>query len=263
MPTVKEITAWLASLCEDTYPEDGLLVGDADMAVEGALLCWWANGAARRAALERGANLIVAHEAAFHESPNVDPGCPLAETWKVNRDARAFYRDHSVAFVRSHRTLDAYCVPRVFAEHLGFPEPVVDEGHEGYHFTLAYDLDPQPFAGLVETLKARMGLAAVRTSACDPGKVVTRVGLGWGGVSNSRNLQYMEALRRHGVEVVLGGEIDEYAVEYYRDSDMEWIELGHYASEILGMEQAAQDLSAAFPGLPVTCFQDTARIAFR
>ena len=262
-PTVNDITTWLSSLCEDTYPEDGLLVGSPDMPVRGVLLCWWANGAARRAALDRGANVIVGHEAAFHESSNVDPGCPLAETWKVNEDARVFYREHDVAFVRSHRTLDAYCIPRVFGEHLGFPPPVVDEGHKGYHFTLAYDLEPQPFGRLVASLKARMDLPTVRTSVCDPTKLVTRVGLGWGGVSNSRNLQYMEALRLHGVEVVLGGEVDEYAIEYYRDSGMEWIELGHYASELLGMKTAAQHMSAAFPGLPITCFEDTPRIAFR
>ena len=153
----------------------------------------------------------------------------------------------------------ASCALPIFAEHLGFPAPAVREGYEGYDFTLVYDLPRQSFSALTAQLGKKMQLATVRASACDPAKPVSRVGIGWGGVSLSTNLQYMEKLRRHGVEVVLGGEVDEYALEYYRESGMEWIELGHYASEIIGLAATATDLARRFPQLKVECYRDAAR----
>jgi putative NIF3 family GTP cyclohydrolase 1 type 2 len=260
---VSDLTDWLSSLCEDSYSEDGLQIGSGDMQVTGVLFCWFANKAARAAALERGANVIVGHEPTLHDPSHPAPGCPPCDTWDVNVESLNFYEENKVAFVRSHRTCDAYCIPRVFGEHLGFPEPVVDSGWKGYNFTLAYDLTPQPFGQLVDTLKVKMGYDTVRTSACAADKIVTRVGMGWGGVANCRNLQYMELLRQHGVEVIIGGEIDEYGMEYYRDSGLEWIELGHYASEIIGMKKVAQDMATAFPGLKTSTFDDAAHVAFR
>jgi len=259
---IQDILNWLGSLARDRYPEDRLYEGDPETDVSGVLFCWMANEGARRTAVERGANLIVAHEAPYYETLHVDAGCPPPSDWLVNQRIRQFYREHRVGVIRSHRTLDAYCIPRVLAEHLGFPAPAVCDGHRGYEFTLVYDLVPQPFAALVRRLKERMGLDRVRASARPPDAMVRWVGMGWGGVSLSANLQYMELLRRHGVEVIIGGEVDEYALEYYRESGMDWIELGHYATEIIGIERASRDMSAAFPGLPVSCYRDAQRIAF-
>jgi len=260
--TVQDVVDWLAGLAKDAYPEDALCEGRPDLKVSGALVCWLANQGARRAAIDRGANVIVAHEEQYFAQPSQDPGCPSADTWQANRRIREFYDKQGVAFIRSHRALDAYCIPRVLGDHLGFPPPVIHEGRKGYEFTLVYDLAPVTFAGLVERLKKAIGATMVRVSAGDEGTVFHRVGLGWGGVSNCRNLQYMELLRRRGVEVVIGGEIDEFALEYYRESGMRWIELGHYATEIIGLEKVARDMAAQFPDIPVTCFRDGPRIAF-
>lgn len=70
----------------------------------------------------------------------------------------------------------------------------------------------------------------------------------------------MERLRRHGVQVVIGGEVDEYALEYFRESGMEWIELGHYDTEIIGLEQVAREAHVRFPAVPTICYRDSCRM---
>ena len=258
--TVRDLLQWLHSLAQDSYPEDRLIEGDENAPLRGVVFCWMPNAGARRMAQERGANVIVAHEGFAYQTPRVDPACPPPEEWQVNRDMAQYYAAHRIAAIRCHRTLDAFCVPRVLGEQLGFPPPAVHEGHKGYEFTLVYDLPPRPFGDLARELKARLGLPFVRASAGPAERTVSRVGLGWGGVSLSANLQYMERLRRHGVQVVIGGEVDEYALEYYRESGMEWIELGHYATEIAGIEHASRQTALHFPGVPVACYRDTVRL---
>jgi hypothetical protein len=255
-PKIRDLMQWLASLAEDKYPEDRLHEGDADAELSGILFCWMANAGARQMALERGINVIVTHETPYYETRNFDPGCPPPSEWAVNMRIREFYSSSKVVCIQCHRTLDAYCIPRVFHEHLGFPPPVIHEGYKGYEFTLVYDLPAQPLNELARDLKTRLGLPFVRTSSGREKQLFSRVGSGWGGVSLSANLQYMERLRRHGVQVVIGGEVDEYALEYYRESGMEWIELGHYASEIIGIEQTARDAAGRFPGIPAICYRD-------
>ena len=254
--TTNELAVWLRSLGEDRYPEDGLQEGDPDAVVRGVLCCWWSSRAAREAARAMGANVIVAHEAAYFDVPQQDPGCPEPDTWPVNEQAREFYRTTGTAFIRAHRCLDAWGVGEAFADYLGFPPPAVREGYRGYHFTLVYDLPPSTFAQLTERLKRRMKRAVVRTSLADPGRVVCRVGLGWGGIPLSSNLAYVEPLRRHGAEVIVGGEVDEFTMEYCREAGLEWIELGHYASEIVGVRRLARDLAARLPGVPVRCHEE-------
>jgi len=226
------------------------------------LLCWFANAGAREAALRHNLNLIVTHETPFFETPSRDPGCPPPADWLANKQTAAFYDNHGIAVARYHRTLDAFCIPRAVGAHLGFPPPSVHEGHKGYEFTLVYDLEPTPFEQLARQVKEKMKLPAIRLSAGDGRRTVRRVGLGWGGVSLSANLQYMELLRQHGAEVIIGGEVDEYALEYYRESGMDWIELGHYATEAIGLEQVARELGATFASTPLLCHKDSQRLVF-
>ncbi len=43
---------------------------------------------------------------------------------------------------------------------------------------------------------------------------------------------------------------------------MEWIELGHYASEIIGLEKATEVIARQFPGIPVNCYYDPGKLIF-
>lgn len=261
--TVTDIMKWLSGLVKDNYPEDRLYEGSPDGEVKGILMCWWANAGARKAAMDRNANLIIAHETPYFETPRIDPGCPPPEKWKANLVVKRFYAENKIAFIRSHRTLDAFCIGEVFGRYLGFPTPIIRDGYTGYQFTLVYDLRPVVFEGLVSQLKDAMKIPLVRTSVCHPRRLIHRVGLGWGGVGLSSNLQYLECLRKHNVQVVIGGEFDEYAMEYCRESGMDWIELGHYASEIIGIEYITKILAAQFLRLPISCYQDKEKIMFQ
>ncbi len=251
--TVGDIQAWLLSLAEDTFPEDEILEGTPGQPVQRVLTCWMPNREAREAALAFGADLVIMHEAHVYTDTWDDPGTRRVADWPVTRESLAFYRDNGIALIRSHRTQDSYCMPFVFARRLGLGEPVHRSGWKGYDFTLVYEVPPTPFPELAAAFRQRMGHSTIRISHGHGDVIVRRVGLGWGGLTLSRNLQYVETLREQGIDAITCGEVDEYAIDYYRDNDLPWIELGHYATEVLGMEFLANDLKRRFPELDSTC----------
>jgi len=261
--TVQTIQNHLTSLAEDDFPEDVIVEGSPDQAVTNVVVCWFANRALRSTVERIGADLVIMHEQHQHQQANCDKGCRPWQDWPINREAAEFYRSRGTAIIRCHRTLDAYCIPRDFGNALGLAEPVVHTGHAGYEFTLVYDVEPTTISRLAEQFKAKLNLPMVRISGGDQQAPVRRIGSGWGGVSLSANLQYIELLREHGVDTIIGGEVDEYALEYYRDAGLRWIELGHYASEIIGLRRVARELATAYPSLRVHCHEDdSARFSF-
>jgi putative NIF3 family GTP cyclohydrolase 1 type 2 len=255
MPVVvADIQHWLKSLCEDDFPEDTIAAGDPAKPVERVLTCWYPNRAVRQAARDFRADLIVMHEVHVLDQPRQDPGCPHADDWPVNQESLAFFEETGMALIRSHRTQDCFSIPYVLAARLQLGAPVVASGWKGYEFTQVYEVAPVAFGELATRFKERLGQTTVRVSPGWNGRQVSRLGLGWGGISHYRNLQYVELLREAGAEVIVAGEVDEYAIEYYRDAGLGWIELGHYATEVLGMEHLAHVLAAHFPGLTTTCW---------
>ena len=62
---VGQLDKFLRSLCKETFPEEGILYGDATTPVSGVLFCWMANVRAMRRAIEEDCNVIVCHESLF------------------------------------------------------------------------------------------------------------------------------------------------------------------------------------------------------
>ena len=85
----------------------------------------------------------------------------------------------------------------------------------------------------------------------DSQRVVSRVGLPWGGLGLSVNVGFIEALLGYDPDVLIAGESDEYAMFYCLDADVPLIETSHAGSENFGLARFAQQLAQHFPGLRV------------
>ena len=256
MPTVLEIHRFLQTLSPHGYPEEGILFGDAAMEATGVLVCWMPGVEALRTAAQEGCNVVVLHETGFFGTPPGGDFRPLFH-WKANRLRREMLEENRIALVRCHRTMDDYCVPDVFQEILGLPEPDVVEEMAGHGAVRIFELDPRPVRELVARWKEAVSLETARVFAPDPDRPVSRIGLAWGGIGLHSNMAVMARLVELGAQVLVGGETEEYTAEFCRDCGVDFIELGHLVSEQPGMLVAGEVLSGEFPDLKVVSFEQT------
>ena len=254
---VRDIAELLNSLADGSFYEEGLHYGDPDMEVRGMLLCWMANLRAIRRAIDDRCNLIVCHESPFFGPASSVPDNRFQDFyhWEANARRKELLDAHSLAVVRSHRTLDAFCVPDAFQAALGLGEPSVTEDMAGHTAVRLFDVEPIPVRQLVEQWKRSLGLSGLRAYVPDLDRTVRRLGLAWGGIGLHSNLGVVARLVELGAELLIGGETDEYTIELCADSDVDFLELGHGVSESIGMKEAARHLQERCPDLRV-CFFD-------
>lgn len=253
--TAGEISDYLVSLAPARFPEDRVQAGDPGRPVSGVLVCWMANTRAIDEAARLGCGLILCHEAPFITRRFGD-GDPEALSWKANRLRRERLERHRVTVVQSHRTLDALCIIDALADRLGLGEAAVVEQAAGYNAVRLYTIAPRPVALCLAEWKKAHGLERVRALVRDPERVVSRVGVAWGGVGLVSNLDIVARLVELGAEVILGGETEEYTAEFCADAGVDFIELGHAATEAPGMRAAGELLRRRFPGLAIHFFEE-------
>jgi len=94
--------------------------------------------------------------------------------------------------------------------------------------------------------------------AGDLDKVVSRVGLPWGGLGLSLNTAFMQSVIAHEPDVFIAGETDDYGMRFAIDAGVPMIETSHATSEIPGMRHFAEDLADRYPGLGVVAFENPA-----
>lgn len=226
--------------------DEGFRWGDRSVEVSGVMVAFFPTVAVIEACAAAGCNLLIVHELLQMPYPwrgNGDLGEHL--TWRVNRERISRLAKHEITLFRAHGTLDRFCIHRGFVELLGLVEPVVEDG-----FVSVFEIAPTTVRALVEEVKRRTGMAAVRVTA-DLDREVSRVGLPWGGTGLSVNAGFLNAVIEHDPEVLIAGESDEYAMRMVRDCGVELIETGHAVSEEPGLEWFAGYLAEQFPGLRV------------
>ena len=261
---VQDFQAFLRTLAHRSFHEEGLYYGDPTMEIHGALLCWMANLRALRQAVDDGCNLVVCHEAPFFGSGAAVPENDYTPFfhWEANRRRKELLDAHGIAVVQCHRTLDAFCVPHAFQDAIGLGEPSLTEDMAGYKAARLFDVEPTPVRELVEQWKQALGLGCVRAYVQDLDRRVQRLGLAWGGIGLHLNLGVVARLAELGAELMIGGETDEYAIEFCADSGVDMIELGHNVSEAIGMKEAARRFAERFPDMRFCCFMEPPLYSF-
>ena len=243
--TATDVARFIEGLGTEPADDEGFKFGDPAAPVSGVLVCWMCTVAAIEQATAEGCDMIVCHEEMHYPYAAFSPGLEKYITWTVNRRRISALAAGEIVVYRAHGMLDHYCLLDDFAAQLGLSDAAVSEW-----FYRIYDIAPRTVGKLVEEVKAAMGMDCLRVTG-DTERVVSRVGLPWGGLGLSLNVAFIEGLLAYKPDVLIAGEADEYAMFYCRDADVVMIETSHAVSENFGLAHFAQDLGAHFPGVKV------------
>ncbi|MFW5866750.1 MAG: Nif3-like dinuclear metal center hexameric protein [Armatimonadota bacterium] len=248
----REIGQFMENLVPDrpTGPDEGFRWGSPNAEITGVMVAFFPTVEAIEACADEGCNLLIVHEMLQMPYPwrgDGDLGQHL--TWPVNRNRISALAKHDITLFRAHGTLDRFCIHQAFVNTLGLGAPAVEDG-----FTSIFEMAPIAVRDLVEEVKTRTGMPAVRVTA-DLDREVSRVGLPWGGTGLSVNAGFINSVIEHGPDVLIAGESDEYAMRMVRDCGVELIETGHAVSEEPGLQWFAGWLGEQFSGLRVLFHQ--------
>ena len=234
--------------------DEGVQHGRADRNVSGVTVCWMATPEAIRATVpcSGGDELLIGHESLYYpydviNSPNPPSGW---EDWQVNRQRRELLTEHDLTFLRVHGSLDEICIFDDFVARLGLAAPVYADG-----LVKVFEIEPCTLEELVERVKARMGMPALRVSAArGMDQVVHRVGLPWGGLGLFVNVGYQQRLIEQGCDVFIAGESDNYGFRFAAECGIPMIETSHELSENDGLQRFSEHAFPSLPGLALLHF---------
>lgn len=234
---------------------DTLLFGDPSMEVTGIVSAFMPTQYVLEQALEREANLLIAHEGLFFAHQDDPVGGRGGEVYLAKKK---LIEDSGLAVFRFHDYAHRY-------KPDGITEGLIRElGWERYvtnrqPAASLLEIPPASLGDIVGHVKHELGLSHVRFMG-DPEMVFTSLGVlaGYrGGAALAVPLYESEQ-----ADLVIYGEGQEWETpEYVRDALHQGrrrglIVLGHAESEIPGMKALASSLAAMFPEVPVHHLQD-------
>jgi putative NIF3 family GTP cyclohydrolase 1 type 2 len=244
--TIEEISRYVTALTGHGLNRDeGVQHGAAERRVHGVTVAWMATPDAIRAAGEAGHELLIGHESLYFPYDVVTMEAPPEgwEDWQVNRQRREGLARYGLSFLRLHGSVDEICIFDTFAEMLELGEPVYVEG-----LVKVYEISSCTLGELVERVKARVGMAAVRVAPVGGmERRVSRVGLPWGGLGLFVNVGYQQQLIAQGCDVFVAGESDNYGFRFAAECGIPMIETSHEVSENQGLARFTELLAAEFP----------------
>lgn len=228
--------------------EDGVIEGNPDGEVNGVLVCFMATLDALRTARRERCNLVVTHETPFLPMAGISKVPDDWREWSVNKARLREIEGGGLTVVRLHSSLDRWLIYETFREMLGLPA----EG-EGQGYGRVYNVEPAPLRAWVDTAKTAAGLDQVRFMG-DPERVVSRIGLPFGGLSLFVNIGCIERIVQAGADLLIGGESDDHALLYTADAGVAFIELGHSPTENPGLRRFADAVRQRFQDIRVVYY---------
>jgi putative NIF3 family GTP cyclohydrolase 1 type 2 len=94
----------------------------------------------------------------------------------------------------------------------------------------------------------------LRASFDDPERIVTKIGLGWGGMALFVNISYPMKLIELGAQLIIAGETDNYGFRFVRESGADIIECSHEVSENRGIAKFGDLLREKLPKIKIVDF---------
>jgi putative NIF3 family GTP cyclohydrolase 1 type 2 len=235
-------------------PDEGIQHGDGERTVRSATMAWMATPDAIQAAASAGDDLLIVHESLYYPYDVIHAANPPADwrEWSVNRQRWAALEQHGLTLLRLHGSVDELCIFDTFAELLGLGPAVFVEG-----LVKVYEILPCPLYALVERVKDRMGMPHLRIAAAgELGRMVSRVGLPWGGLGLFVNVGYQQRLIAQGCDVFIAGESDNYGFRFAAECGIPMIETSHEVSENPGLRRFTAMLGEEFPRVPFRFYEN-------
>ncbi|RZU41218.1 Nif3-like dinuclear metal center hexameric protein [Edaphobacter modestus] len=227
---------------------DTIKAGDPGTPVTGIATTFLDTMDVLREAARRNENLIITHEPTFYN--HLDDTSFFKDD-PVYKEKLAFIGQHHMVVFRLHDEIhmarpDPFGMALV--EALGATEYLDDPSNPGL-----LTIPTMSLREVVSEIQSRLHAQTMRIVG-DPEMPVTHIALRPG----ASGLQaQVSALRQANVDVLIAGEASEWeTVEYARDATAQGrkkalVLIGHEPSEEPGMEQAAKDIRALFPGVKV------------
>jgi putative NIF3 family GTP cyclohydrolase 1 type 2 len=253
--TAHELEQHLKTYTGTLNPDEGILFGDATAEMKKVQVCFMATVEAIQHAIEIGVDTILAHEALFYPYPGIRNGIPPqgAMAWPANRERTRLLSEGGITVLRYHGSMDRVCIRDVFAQKLSLGKPVV----QGESTTeRVYEVEPCTLDEMIDRVKAAFDLDSVRMSGAHLNPAIRRVGLAWGGIGLFVNVGAVAGILRHGVDVLIGGETDEYGMLFATDAGVPFIETAHSVSENPGIKHFAGMLAKDLPDLGISYFEN-------
>ncbi len=247
MLTVRDFTTFLESFAPLHLAEDwdnvGLLVGDRDAPVERLMTCLTITPESVTEAVERRAQLIVAHHPL--------PFRPLQKitTDSITGGLLLQLIRHSIAVYSPHTAFDSALsgINQRLADHLGLqnatpliPHEMIDAPGLGSG-RVGTLLPGVPLRTAADTLRRALQAPPLRFVG-DAERMVQRVGIACGSGGS-----FLAAAHRDGCELFVTGEATFHTCLEARALDIGLILLGHFASERFACVELARLLSSEFP----------------
>jgi putative NIF3 family GTP cyclohydrolase 1 type 2 len=256
MITAREIHRWLEERVGRALHEDeGVMFGDPNREVTGVSVCWMASPENMERAAAAGHELLIHHEALLYPYP-FDHRQPLsAMHWYTNSQRLATLGKFNLMASRLHGTIDELWIFEDFAAQLGLKK-VIAEG-KAYHDRV-WEIEPTPYGELIERVKRATGMKAVRATSVNPGRIVRKVGMPWGGLGLFVNVNYVQGLLEleRGIDVMIAGETDNYGFRFCTELGIDVIETSHEVSENGGLRKFADAMRERFGGLRVEFIEE-------
>ncbi len=234
--------------------DEGVQHGEASDPVTRVMVAWMATPDALEAAGQSGYQGLICHESLYYPYDVVNSKQPPLnwQDWKVNRQRRELLERYKLTCLRVHGSADEICILDSFAEQLELGFPVLGKGLDK-----VYEIPECSLGELVESVKRRLGMAAVRVAGgTDMQRKVKRVGLPWGGLGLFVNVGYQQKLVELGCDVFIAGESDNYGFRFAVESGIPMIETSHEISENAGLRLFTNLLAQTCPSVQFHFFEN-------
>ena len=249
--SVDEILDYLVSLnrAGKLGGEEGLIYGEHNNRAEGNLVTWMATVNAIEHAISENCQIILSHEALmFH---NYFPNASSPEPWSADRARLTLLEKHALSVIRAHSTVDPTHIVPAFIKIVGLTEPI-----QSGHVWSFHEEPPISLQDLAKRTATALKMDRLRVTGA-PERIVTRVGTMVGGLMQDRHIDAWEKYLMHlGVEVIIGGETNDFAQRFAIDSGIALIETCHSTSEEPGLQLLAKDLRTVFEDTKVVFHQE-------
>jgi putative NIF3 family GTP cyclohydrolase 1 type 2 len=247
---------------DETKTRDKILYGDASQECTGIVTTCYASSDVIKAAHERGANLVIVHEALFwnhgdHQEWLADNKVFQAKKKLLDDTKIVVWRDHD--YIHSGIPLaDGSYIDGIFyglMKVLDWQEYLVGEGFR----PMTFSFPQRTVASIAQELIEKTNLNGLRITG-DPKTIVGKLKVVSHIIGQADN-DMLKMIESEDIDAIITLEITDYTVsEYIRDSAMlgrprAAINMGHFNTEEPGMEYMIEYLPQIVGDIPVSYVQ--------
>jgi len=210
--------------------EDTICFGDPDKEMKKVLVTWMATKKSIEYAIDNGFDTIISHEAFYfpYEVEFTEDKSYLS--YKSNSDRIKLVEDNNITVVRLHSSVDELIILDTFIDELQLDGEIYYSNGFARIIKLK---EPIKSFDLIEKLKINSRLMPNRFTK--ENKLVSKVGIAWGGMALFVNIGFLEILIENGADFIVAGESDSYGFHFVNEAGVSMVEYGHEVSENKGV----------------------------